>query len=159
MGKTEYLEKEAKEWIEDFFGEEKDPNREIEEKWGWIEDDYEESPPISEEEFEKLAFEVKAALINGTDIPEIPSEIHDRLYRTMHDYEFRRVGTSLLEKYKRELANEETADQYNELISDTCEAYLKIVERLKRLPKTEEKNRCQMNRTHLIPPHSMLSAE
>ena len=72
MGKAEYLEKEAKEWVEDFFGEEKDPNREIEEMWGWIEDDYEESPPISEEEFEKLAFAVKAALINGTDIPAMP---------------------------------------------------------------------------------------
>jgi hypothetical protein len=132
MIKAEYLEKEAKEWVEDFFGEEKSPNREIEEMWGWIEDDYEESPPISEDEFEKLAFTVKAALITGADIPDMPKEIHDRIYETMYDYEFRRVGNSLLEKYKSELADEETKEQYSELISDTCEAYLKLVGRLKR---------------------------
>jgi plasmid stabilization system protein ParE len=128
MNNREYLEKEAKAWIEDFFGEERDPNSEIEEMWGWVED--EENPPLSEDEFYRLAFKVKAALINGTDIPDMPNEIHDRIYETMHHYDFRRIQPSLLEKYKEELEDEETAEQYDALISNISAEYLKLVERL-----------------------------
>jgi len=80
---NEWIEKEApkqaKEWIEDFFCDEKSPSREVEEMWGWIEDDYEESPPINEEEYYRLIFSVKAALINGTAIPPMPEGILKRI--------------------------------------------------------------------------------
>lgn len=137
MSKIEHLEKEAKEWIEDFFGEEKDPNREIEEMWGWVEDDYEESPPLSEKEYLTLMFAIKAALLNGTDIPNMPEDIHDRIYETMHRYSFRRIQPSLLEKYKSELEDTETEEEYDALIGDISEQYLKIIERLKPDPRGE----------------------
>lgn len=137
MNKPEYLEKEAKEWVEDFFGKEKSPSREVEDMWVWTEDDYEENPPINEEEYYRLVFSVKDALINGTPIPTMPEIIHERVYETMHGYSFRRVEPAILEQYKSELADEEITEEYDALISDISEEYLKLVERLNRLPKAE----------------------
>ena len=137
MNKTEYLEKEAKEWVEDFFGEEKSPSREVEDLWVWTEDDYEENPPLNEEEYYRLVFSVKDALLNGTPIPTLPEIIHERVYETMHGYSFRRVEPALLEQYKSELADDETKEKYNELIGNISAKYLKLVERLNRLPKAE----------------------
>jgi hypothetical protein len=67
----------------------------------------------------------------------MPEIIHERVYETMHGYSFRRVEPALLEQYKSELEDDGTKEKYNALIRGISEEYLKLVERLNRLPKAE----------------------